>query len=186
MTHITIGTFSDDVITINQIEHQLPNSPSYIKILCWISPVLIYISNGSLIDFILRQTKVKTALDWMILTDAFLCIFQSVVLIRIGIFGSGSMYPDSTILCVCFTISIYFMNIFNRLLTVGIVIYRYVLQPSIVDTQTQRQTFVQTLFSAIFLTSAAMTGYAAYFRDKYKHHLSKIIRDRAALESSSS
>ena len=106
MTHITIGTFSDDVITINQIEHQLPNSPSYIKILCWISLVLIYITNGSLIDFILRQTKVKTALDWMILTDAFLCIFQSVVLIRIGIF-------DSTILCVCFTISIYFMSLFS-------------------------------------------------------------------------
>ena len=178
MMYITFGPSSDDQILINYIEHKFSYSYNFhVQILSWISLILIYVSNGCLIDFILRQRKVKSALDWMILMDAILCIFNSIGIIRIGIFGSGSTHHDNILLCVCFNFSVYFINISNRLLTIGIVLYRYVfvLKHTIVEGQAQRQIFVQTLFSVIFLISIVLAGYAVYYKDLYKYHLNKFL-----------
>ena len=65
----------------------------------------------------------------------------------------------------------YLINLCNRLLTVGIVIYRYVfvIKNHLVKTPQQRQKFSALIFGFIIIISIFMTGWALYYKDKYHH-----------------
>ena len=79
--------------------------------------ILIITTNGILLYFFINQPN-KTFLDWMMVCDTLLCISN--------IFGIGNIYKvlQSVEFCYFIPFFIYFTNICNRLLTVGIVIYR--------------------------------------------------------------
>ena len=79
--------------------------------------ILIITTNGNLLYFFINQPN-KTFLDWMMVCDTLLCISN--------IFGIGNIYKvlQSVEFCYFIPFFIYFTNICNRLLTVGIVIYR--------------------------------------------------------------
>ena len=174
MTVIFFGPVCDDRMIIDNIEHSFPKSNTLIleKILSVITLILINTTNGGLIHVIM--SKPKSALDWMMLIDSILCVLNSVIIIRQGIIVTT--HPDNVPLCVLFNFFDFFINISNRLLTIGIVVYRYVfvIRYTFVERNLQRQIFVQSLFSAIFITSFVLTGYAIYFKDLYQDHLCKI------------
>ena len=152
MTVIFFSPFCDDRIIIDDIEHSFPKSNTLIleKILSVITLILINTTNGGLINVIM--SKPKSALDWMMLIDSFLCVLNSVVIIRQGIIVTT--HPDNVPLCVLFNF--------------------FVIRYTFVERNLQRQIFVQSLFLAIFITSFALTGYAIYFKDLYQDHLCKI------------
>ena len=83
----------------------------------WLSILLIVTSNSSLIYFILRQQS-KTFLDWMVIIDSSLGFNQCFTVLVVG----------SRIQSLCYfsPFNCYFVGILNRLLNVGIVIYRFV------------------------------------------------------------
>ena len=174
MTEISFGPSSDDRMMIDNVEHHFPSSSTILeRILSVITLILINTTNGGLIHVI--KMKSKSALDWMMLMDSILCVLNSVVIIRQGIFVTT--HPDNVPICVFFNFFDYFINICNRLVTIGIVVYRYVfvLQPQWVETNGRRQFFIRSLFSSIFITAATLTGFAIYFRDLYQDHLCNII-----------
>ena len=174
MMNISFGPLYEDSIMIDNIEHHFPCSNTILeKILSVITLILINTTNGGLIHVILKKSK--SALDWMMLTDSLLCILNSIDIIRQGIIVTT--HPENLPLCLFFNFSDYFINICNRLLTIGIVVYRYVfvLQHKLVERNGHRQIFVKCLFSSIFITAAILTGYAIYFRDLYQDHLCNMI-----------
>ena len=84
------------------------------------SYVLIITIIGYLLHFIINQPN-KTFLDWMMACDTLLCITN--------IFGIGKIFTSlievqNVELCYFIPYFVFFNNICNRLLTVGIVIYR--------------------------------------------------------------
>ena len=84
------------------------------------SSYVLIITNGYLLHFIINQPN-KTFLDWMMACDTLLCITN--------IFGIGKIFTSlievqNVELCYFIPYFVFFNNICNRLLTVGIVIYR--------------------------------------------------------------
>ena len=153
-------------------EHHFTDKVSIaVQILSWTSPLLIYLTNGFLINITMKQRN-KSALDMMMLMDSILCIFNSLVIIRTGLLATSS-YEDSLVACYFFNFFNYFVTTFNRLVNVGIVVYRFVfvLQHSFVQGHCQRKKFIQILFSSMFVTSTVLTGFSAYYKDSYYHHL---------------
>ena len=88
-----------------------------VQLVQWFSILLIVTSNSSLIYFILRQQS-KTFLDWMVIIDSSLGFNQCFTVLVVG----------SRIQSLCYfsPFNGYFVGILNRLLNVGIVIYRFV------------------------------------------------------------
>ena len=115
------GPTNINIITLDNIEHSFPGETSIqVKILTWISCILIILSNGYLIHIIKNQ--MKSTMDWLILMDSILCISSCIPIIRLGIFG-----PLSTPFCFKIIFFFYFTTVSDRLVTMGISIYRYVL-----------------------------------------------------------
>ena len=67
----------------------------------------------------------------------------------------------------------YFINISNRLLTCGIVVYRYVfvLRSSWVQTPSQRWSFSSVILSSILVTSLSLTVWSLSFKELNLHVL---------------
>ena len=81
MTDVAYGSSYGDIITLTDIEQDFKTSlRTQIQILSFISLILINTCNGYLIYLAMNQTK--TALDWMMLLDSFICILNSIVLLR--------------------------------------------------------------------------------------------------------
>ena len=80
-------------------------------------------------------------------------------------------------LCYYYVFFSFLANLCNKLLTVGIVIYRFtlVLGSSMVLTPYQRKAFENMILLVIFLTSFYLTGWAIYYREDYKYFLGKVI-----------
>ena len=170
--NISTGPSDINTIAINNIEHRFPRDISIqVQILSWISLVLINTSNGYLIHVI--KNRMKSLLDWLILMDSILCILNCIAIIRVGIVGTS--FSDKIPMCFLFSLFGYFINVSNRLVTIGISIYRYVFVVHHIKMRDkiQRDIFTHTLFSAIILTSFALTGFAIYYKDSYKHYQSK-------------
>ena len=71
------------VIREVEYEHDFSNKVSIgVQTLSWTSPLLIYLTNGYLISITMKQRN-KSALDVLMLMDSFLCIFNSLVIIRV-------------------------------------------------------------------------------------------------------
>ena len=88
-----------------------------VQLVQWLSILLIVTSNGCLIYFILQQQS-KTFLDWIVIMDSCLGFNQCFSVLVVG----------SRIRSVCYfsVFNGYFMGILNRLLNIGIVVYRFV------------------------------------------------------------
>ena len=156
-------------IAINNIEQRFPREISIeVQILSWISLVLINTSNGYLIHVI--KNRMRSLLDLLILMDSILCILNCVSIIRLGIVGTS--FAENIPMCFIFSLFGYFINVSHRLITIAISVYRYVFVVHHIKMgdRIQRQLFTHTLFSAIVLTSVALTGYAIYYKDSYMHY----------------
>ena len=152
-------------ILINTIDHTLSKKVDLeVQIASWVSLILICISNGYLIQTMKNQ--MKSGLDWLIMMDSVLYIINCIPLIR---FGIGFSFAGHTPLCLLFTFLTYFTNTANRLITVGISIYRYVIvvRYSSMQTKSQRDFLTRNIFSAILWISLTLTGFAIKVKDAY-------------------
>ena len=142
---------------------------SNLQIFLLVTIILIYIINGVLINFIMKQSK-RSEMDSMMLMHSILCILNTFFIIR-----TSFSFTENTEVCLCFTLLGYWVNSSNRLLDMGIVIYRYVLvvKHIVVHGPYQRKLLSQKIFFTIFWSSAIFTGYAAYFKDTSEQYLSK-------------
>ena len=170
--NISIGPANISVITIHNIEHFFQAEASIlVKMIAWVSLILIILSNGYLIHVI--KNGMKSALDWLMLIDSFLAISNCIPIIRLG-FLRHSAIP----FCFILTFFTYFTNVSNRLVTIGISIYRYILvvHHMKMRDKIRKQIFLQTLFSAIIFPSSFLTGYSFYYRDNYKLYKSNVLK----------
>ena len=126
--------------------------------------MLILATNGYLLQFIMKQPT-KTFLDWMMILDTSLCISNIVIVIMIG----------QRIFCYFIINFGFFINISNRLLTAGIVVYRYVfvMKSNLVQTTFQRKALEILIIVSILVPSSLLTGFAIYYKDYYLQYLSK-------------
>ena len=172
LTMMNITMSQRNSIEIENIEHSFQSTVNAnVRILSLISLVMIFISNGYLIKVIMKETV--SILDWMMILDSFIGIFNSIRLVLNILNGSGVL--NNILLCIILNFFNYFINVCNKLLTIGIAVYRYVfvVKHNYVHDTTQRQIFTQSLVSTISMTSAIITGYAIYFKEKYKYFLCK-------------
>ena len=132
--------------------------------------MLILTTNGYLLQFIMKQPT-KTFLDWMIVLDTSLCISNISTIIMIG----------QRIFCYFIVNFSFFINISNRLLTAGIVIYRYVfvMKSHLVQTTVQRKALEILIIASILVPSLLLTGLSVYYKDYYLQYLSKLNSTRS-------
>ena len=171
MKNVSILPVSGELIYLENIEHSFSKDVNkFVHLISWMSLALIYSSNGYLIN-IIKKKKTMEPLDWMFLMDSILCIINSIVIFKVGVVGN--YYSVPTAVCLIFYCTMYFINISSKFLSIGIVVYRYVfaLKQSMVKGNSQRKTFVLTLFSTILISSTILTGYAVSFRDSEKYYL---------------
>ena len=76
-------------------------------------------------------------------------------------------------ICGCHIFFSFFIQLSNKLLTLGIALYRFilVLGSSLVWTQYQRKVFEKLILLTILLISVRLTGWAVYYRDDYRYFL---------------
>ena len=128
---------------------------------------LILVTNVPMIIFTMNQ-KSKTFLDWLIVFDCFLCLSNLHVVILLLHFSDNDVG-----ICICWVFFSFFSNLCNRLLTLGIVIYRFtlVLGNSFVFSSNQKKVLENIILLAILLTSLNLTGWAIYYRENNKQFL---------------
>ena len=160
---------SSQILNITEIEHyidgQSQNSKDLtFKIFQVISVLIISSTNGYLLYFISSQPS-KTFLDWMMFIDSILSISNVIIIGGIGLRRFCFFLPFFG----------YFINVCNRLLTVGIVIYRYifVVKSSMVWTSQQRRAFSTLIFGSILISTVVSTGWASYYRYFFLQYLGK-------------
>ena len=123
MSNISISESSWDTIHLESTEPWSPDTDpasmsGYFRTVQCVSILLILTTNGSLIFFIMKQLT-RTFLDWMVVFDSVLCIINAQTIATIGFKFHSFCYLNIFVA--------YFVNIANRLLSLGIVIYRCVL-----------------------------------------------------------
>ena len=123
LTMLNITMSQGNSIVIETIEHSLASTVNvYVRILSLISLVMIFFSNGYLIKVIMKETV--SVLDWMMIIDSFIGFFNSIRLVLNILNGSGVL--NNIPLCIILNFFNYFINVCNKLLTIGIAVYRYV------------------------------------------------------------
>ena len=75
------------------------------------------------------------------------------------------------------------LQVCGRLLTVCIVIYRYVLvlHPSLVETAAQKRVFQCLILATIFLLPVLVSSYGVYYRNYYYNYLGQVQSFRGIL-----
>ena len=138
-----------------------------------LSCLTILTANGYLLHFIIKQPT-KTFLDWMMVFDSILCICN-VVTIAYIVDEEYFEIGKNLNLCYFLPYFTYCINLLNRLLTIGIVVYRYVfvIKHRIVWTQNQRRTLGTKIFGAIIVFSLLMTSWATFYKDESQNFLCK-------------
>ena len=157
-------------LIIDQIEHVVHHDDKNLlntqifRVCQLICMLLILTTNGYLLKFIMKQPT-KTFLDWLMIFDTILCISNIITIIWIG----------QRIFCYFIVNFAFFINISNRLLTAGIVIYRYVfvMKSHWVQTTVQRRALEIFIVASILVPSSLLTGLAVYYKDYYLQYLSK-------------
>ena len=145
----------------------------YIRLAQLITCVLILGSNLQIIIFIMNQGS-KTFLDWLIIFDCSLCLSDLRIIILI------LNYSDFVDFCIYHVFLTFYTSLCNRLLSLGIVIYRLilVLGSSYMFSSNQKKVLEKTILLAILLISLIMTGWAIYYREDNRHFLSKVNFER--------
>ena len=167
--NISLGPSNLDEIIIDDIEHIFHRKISiYHQILSWISLILINMSNGYVIY--IMKPQIKTPFDQLILMDSVLCVFNTIPILRLTFFYQS--FFSNAPLCALFTFFGFFTNVTQRLISLGIAVYRYfyVVKHTMVQTQVQNKLFKTVLFSAIIIMSIVDTVDAFYRRETYKHY----------------
>ena len=128
---------------------------------------LILGTNVPMIIFTINQGS-KTFLDWLIVFDCFLCLGNLHVLIILIRLSS-----DDVGFCVFHVFLMFFFNLCNRLLTLGIAIYRFtlVLGSSLVFTAYQKKVLEIFITFSILIISFILTGWAIFYRADFRHFL---------------
>ena len=141
------------------------------KLFAFISIIVILIINIPLLKIILKQTL--TVINMLIAADCLLCIANSNVLFNILIGPS-----NDPVLCLISAPYGYLINLLNRLLSIGILVYRYVFvfRSSWVKTKQQRKIFSIILCGAICSTALIATSLCISYRDQYFHYIGRIYR----------
>ena len=160
-------------INFTNIEHVFSNSRKdpTLLIVSFVGYILILSTNSYLIKFILNQST-KTFLDWMMVFDSFLCICNIITIVYI-IDEEYFKIVKNLNLCYFLPYFTFFINLCNRLLTIGIVVYRYifVIKCHLVRTPDQRKTLGAKIFGSILIISFLMTAWATYYRDSSQNFL---------------
>ena len=175
-----------EILIVDTVEHHfrsVPNEPMMSDPMMRLANVLtcglIVGTNVPLIIFILKQGS-KTFLDRLVIFDCFLCMSNSLLLLKVYFkssfehneihFGSFDIWGA---ICRCHVFFSFFSNLFNRLLTLGIAFYRFTLVfgSSLVWTTYQRKIFERIIMFVILLFSVFLTGWAIYYREDYRNFL---------------
>ena len=157
---------------VDTLEHEFLSSGDdsmllMLRLAQFVTCGLILGTNVPMIIFIMNQGS-RTFLDWLIVFDCFLCLGNLHVVILLLYFPEND---DG--FCICHVFFSFFCNLCNRLLTLGIVIYRFtlVLGSPLVFSPNQKKVLENFILLAILLTSLNLTGWAVYYREDYKHFL---------------
>ena len=134
--------------------------------------ILITATNGPLVYVLLKQAT-KTFIDWLIITDCVLCILNIVMMTLMS--ALKFVMLENVLVCYMMFGNTY-LTYCNKLLTLGIVICRYVfvLHSSLVETERQRKTFIVSILTLIFFVPFVMTCAAVLYSDNAYLFLSKI------------
>ncbi len=113
----------------------------------------------------------KTFLDWLIIFDCILCLFN----LRTVILLLNYLNFDAAF-CVFHVFCSFFTTLCNRLLSLGIVLYRFtlVLGSSFVFSSNQKKVLENIILLAILLPSLKLTGWAIYYREDSSYYLGKV------------
>ena len=173
------------VLMVDTLEHEFLSSGDHSMLLMlrlaqFITCGLILATNVPLIMFTMKQGS-KTFLDWLIVFDCFLCL-SNLHVVALGLKNNrrnGTLlihYYDSDVR-FCFRVFFsFFCNLCNKLLTLGIVIYRFtlVLGSSFLFSPCQIKMLENLILFLILFTSLNLTGWAMYYREDYIHFLGKV------------
>ena len=136
--------------------------------------ILITATNGPLIYALLNQAT-KTFIDYLIISD---CILNIVNIFMMTLMSALKflMLDDLRVCYMMFGGT--YLTFCNKLLTLGIVICRYVfvIHSSLVETERQRKTFIVFILTLIFFIPFVMTFTAILYRDNAYLFLSKILK----------
>ena len=166
-----------ELLIVDTLEHEFRSSGDdsmllLLRIAQFITCGLILVTNVPMISFILNQRS-KTFLDWLIVIDCLLCL-SNLHVMALGLGITDHYYGNSGI---CFRVFFsFFCNLTNKLLTLGIVIYRFtlVLGSSFLFSSKQIKVLEYFILITILLTSLNLTGWAVYYREDYKHFLGEV------------
>ena len=171
-----------DILIVETLDHEFQTfNDDYMLLLMrlaqFITCVLILGANVPIIIFIMNQGS-KTFLDWLMVFDCFLCLTRLREVILIVSFLLN--YSNPLDFCIFHTFIGYFTSLCNRLLSLGIVIYRsiLVLGSSFLFSPTQRKAIENVILLAILLIPLNMTGWGIYYREEMRYYLSKSKLER--------
>ena len=141
------------------------------KLFAFISIIVILIINIPLLKIILKQSS--KFINMLMAADCFLCIGNSILLFN-NLVGPS----ENPVLCLISAPYGYLINLLNRLLSTGILVYRYVFvfRSSWVETKKQRKIFSMILCGAICSTALLATSLCVLYRDQHFHYLGNIYR----------
>ena len=137
------------------------------KVFPLVAIVLILLVNIPVLIKVFQKTNL-TFIDKLITADCILCLSNCIILFSIVL---GKTKNSS--ICLVSPPFGYFVNISKRLLSIGIVIYRYVfvLRNSWVQTQDQRRVFCLGLAMIILFIAAFSTFFCIFYKDQYLFYL---------------
>ena len=174
-----------ELLIVDTLEHEFHSSGDdsmllLLRLAQFVTCGLILGTNVPMIIFIMKQ-KYKTFLDWMIVFDCFLCL-SNLYPITLGLHYDRkgnrftiNHYNDNHSFCfwVFFT---FFFNLCNRLLTPGIVIYRFAfaLGSSFFFSPYRKKVLKKIIILTIFFIPLTLTGWNVYYREHYKHFLGEV------------
>ena len=164
-----------EILLVDTVEHEFLSSGDKpmllftLRLAQILTCAFILVTNVPMIFLIINQ-RCKTFLDWSTVFDCFLCLgnlHTLSILIRLS--------DDDIGFCEYHISFMFFFSLCNRLLTLGIVIYRFilVLGRSIVFTTHQKKVLEIFIPLSILLISLILTGLALYYREDYRHFLGK-------------
>ena len=141
------------------------------KLFAFISIIVILTINIPLLKIILKQSHMF--INVLIAADCFLCIGNSILLFN-NLIGPS----EDPVLCLISAPYGYLINLLNRLLSTGFLVYRYVFvfRSSWVENKKQRKIFSMILCGAICSTALLATSICVLYRDQYVYYLGKIYR----------
>ena len=164
-----------EILIVDTLEHEFLSFGDdsmllLMRLAQFITCGLILGTNLPLIIFTVNQ-KSKTFLDRLIIFDCILCLLNLRIVIRL------LDYSDfDAVHCICHVFFSFFTNLCNRLLSLGIVIYRItlVLGSSFMFSSNQKKILENIILLAILLPSLNLTAWAIYYKEDNRYFLSKV------------